>query len=160
VATDIVARGIDVEALDHVVNFDVPVEPDAYIHRVGRTARAEMTGDAFTLFSPDEEDKVRLIERAVGKTIERRRIEGFDYKAAPEARLEVPLGQRRAEMRSRKTEERGRAKANAARRTSTTGGSKPSGNGTKPAGGPPSAGGKASRPTSRGHRRPRGTSER
>ncbi len=55
VATDIVARGIDVEDLGHVVNFDVPADPDAYIHRVGRTARAEATGDAFTLVSPDEE---------------------------------------------------------------------------------------------------------
>ena len=55
VATDIVARGIDVEDLGHVVNFDVPADPDDYIHRVGRTARAEATGDAFTLVSPDEE---------------------------------------------------------------------------------------------------------
>src|SRR5512137_2506794 len=63
VATDIVARGIDVEELGHVINFDVPQDPDAYIHRVGRTARAEMTGDAFTLVSPDEEQDLRAIER-------------------------------------------------------------------------------------------------
>src|SRR3712207_9474482 len=54
VATDIAARGIDVEALGHVVNFDVPPAPEDYIHRVGRTGRAEMTGDAFTFVSPAE----------------------------------------------------------------------------------------------------------
>lgn len=81
VATDIVARGIDVEALDHVVNFDVPHTPDDYIHRVGRTARAELTGDAYTLVAPEEESTVKAIERTVGRTIERRQIEGFDYHA-------------------------------------------------------------------------------
>ncbi|HET6765563.1 MAG TPA: DEAD/DEAH box helicase, partial [Longimicrobiaceae bacterium] len=64
VATDIVARGIDVEALEHVVNFDVPHVPEDYIHRVGRTARAEATGDAYTFVSPDEEQDLRAIERA------------------------------------------------------------------------------------------------
>src|SRR5204862_6636462 len=67
VATDIASRGIDVEALGHVVNFDVPLAPDDYIHRVGRTARAALTGEAFTLVSPQEEDNLRAIERAVGK---------------------------------------------------------------------------------------------
>ena len=64
VATDIAARGIDVEALSHVVNFDVPVVPDDYIHRVGRTGRAETTGDAFTFVAPQEEGDLRAIERA------------------------------------------------------------------------------------------------
>src|ERR687886_995542 len=63
VATDIVARGIDVEALEHVVNFDVPHVPEDYIHRVGRTARAEAVGDAYTFVSPEEEDDLRAIER-------------------------------------------------------------------------------------------------
>ncbi|HJR52796.1 MAG TPA: DEAD/DEAH box helicase [Gemmatimonadota bacterium] len=95
VATDIVARGIDVEALDHVVNFDVPHTPDDYIHRVGRTARAEMTGDAYTLVSPEEEPTIRAIERALGRTIERRTVGGFDYQAPAESRLEAP-GRERA----------------------------------------------------------------
>lgn len=116
VATDIVARGIDVEALDHVVNFDVPHTPDDYIHRVGRTARAEMTGDAYTLVSPEEEGTVRAIEHAVGRTIERRRIEGFDYEAAAEAKLEVPQRERIAAIRARKADDRARAAVNAARR--------------------------------------------
>jgi ATP-dependent RNA helicase RhlE len=117
VATDIVARGIDVEALDHVVNFDVPVAPDDYIHRVGRTARAEMTGDAYTLVSPEEESYARAIERAAGRKIERRTLEGFDYHAPAEARLEVPQAERIAAIRARKADDRTRAKANAARRT-------------------------------------------
>src|SRR5213075_3175708 len=71
VATDIAARGIDVEALGHVVNFDVPVAPDDYIHRVGRTARAEMTGEAYTFVSPQEEDELKAIERAIRKALPR-----------------------------------------------------------------------------------------
>jgi ATP-dependent RNA helicase RhlE len=116
VATDIVARGIDVEALDHVVNFDVPNAPDDYIHRVGRTARAEATGDAYTLVSPEEEAEVRAIERAVGRAIERRTVDGFDYRAHTDDKLEIPLAQRIAEIRARKAEDRKRAAANAERR--------------------------------------------
>ena len=73
VATDIAARGIDVEALGLVVNFDVPHVPEDYIHRVGRTARAELTGDAFTLVSPEEEGDVRAIERHIGTPLPRLR---------------------------------------------------------------------------------------
>src|SRR5205814_554400 len=69
VATDIAARGIDVEALSHVVNFDVPASPEDYVHRVGRTARAEATGDAYLFVSPEEEANLRAIERAIGKRL-------------------------------------------------------------------------------------------
>lgn len=79
VATDIASRGIDVKDLPHVINFDVPVQPDDYIHRVGRTARAERTGQALTLVSPDEEQAVSAIEREMGTRLTRRRLEGFDY---------------------------------------------------------------------------------
>jgi ATP-dependent RNA helicase RhlE len=117
VATDIVARGIDVEALEHVVNFDVPNSPDDYIHRVGRTARADAVGDAYTFVSPDDEADVRAIERAVGRRIERRTLQGFDYDAAPaDERLEIPLAERIAQIRARKAEERQRAQAKAAAR--------------------------------------------
>ncbi len=87
VATDIAARGIDVEELGLVVNYDVPHVPEDYIHRVGRTARAEHTGDALTLVSPEEEGDVRAIERHLGKPLPRHRLEGFDYAAisAPSA---------------------------------------------------------------------------
>jgi len=79
VATDIAARGIDVEALGHVVNFDVPKVPEDYIHRVGRTARAEATGDAFTFVSHEEEADLARIERAIGKRLPRVTVPDFDY---------------------------------------------------------------------------------
>ena len=119
VATDIAARGIDVEALSHVVNFDVPAVPEDYIHRVGRTGRAELTGDAFTFVAPDEEGDLKAIERAIGKSLPRVTLPDFDYRARPEARLEIPLAERIAAIRARKAEERGRAKAKAQRRTSS-----------------------------------------
>ena len=79
VATDIAARGIDVEALSHVVNFDVPASPEDYVHRVGRTARAQAKGDAFMFVSPEEEYYVRGIERAIGRRLPRLTLPGFDY---------------------------------------------------------------------------------
>jgi ATP-dependent RNA helicase RhlE len=123
VATDIAARGIDVEALGHVVNFDVPRAPDDYIHRVGRTGRAEATGDAFTFVSPEEEGELRDIERAVGKRLPRVIVPDFDYKARPEGRLEVPLATRVAAVRARKSQDRARSAAGAA----ADGPSRPSG---------------------------------
>jgi ATP-dependent RNA helicase RhlE len=116
VATDIAARGIDVEALSHVVNFDVPNVPEDYIHRVGRTARAEMTGDAFTLVSPEEATELAAIERAIGKRLPRITVPGFDYAKAPAERFEVPLAERIAAVRARKAEDRKRAKEKAERR--------------------------------------------
>jgi ATP-dependent RNA helicase RhlE len=109
VATDIVARGIDVEALGHVVNFDVPNSPDDYIHRVGRTARAETTGDAFTFVSPDEEAELAAIERAVGRRLPRVTLPGFDYARKPTEKLEVPLSERLAAHRAQRAVARGRA---------------------------------------------------
>jgi len=116
VATDIAARGIDVEALGHVVNFDVPNVPDDYIHRVGRTARAEAQGEAFTFVTPEDETELRAIERAVGKQIPRVTVPDFDYRANPEAALEIPMAERIAAIRARKAEERERAKINEERR--------------------------------------------
>jgi ATP-dependent RNA helicase RhlE len=118
VATDIAARGIDVNELGHVVNFDVPVAPDDYIHRVGRTGRAEATGEAFTFVAPEEEDAVRAIERATRTRLPRVTVPDFDYTAQPKQKLEVPFAQRIAEIRARKREERARADLNAARRAS------------------------------------------
>ena len=115
VATDIAARGIDVEALGHVVNFDVPPAPDDYIHRVGRTGRAEATGDAFTFYSPQEEAEVKGIERAIGRKLPRVILDGFDYSAKPQGRLEVPLAERIANIRMKKAEDRARSAAKASR---------------------------------------------
>jgi ATP-dependent RNA helicase RhlE len=85
VATDIAARGIDVKSLGSVVNFDMPHLPEDYIHRVGRTARAEALGDAFSLMSPEEESSLRAIERHLGHTLERKKADGFDYGSAQAA---------------------------------------------------------------------------
>jgi ATP-dependent RNA helicase RhlE len=119
VATDIAARGIDVEALGHVVNFDVPAVPDDYIHRVGRTARAELTGDAFTFASPEEAEDLRAIERAIGKPLLRVTLPDFDYRAKPAARLEIPIAERIANIRAQRADDRVRAKAKEARRTAS-----------------------------------------
>jgi ATP-dependent RNA helicase RhlE len=116
VATDIAARGIDISALGHVVNFDVPNVPDDYIHRVGRTARAEAVGDAFTFVAPEEEEDLRRIERVMGKRLPRIVVPDFEYGARPETRFEVPLADRIAAIRAKKKEDRARAEAKAKRR--------------------------------------------
>ena len=79
VATDIAARGLDIAGVSHVVNYDVPQHPEDYVHRIGRTGRALLTGDAFTIFTAEEIDHVRSIERFIGTAIKRIKLEGFDY---------------------------------------------------------------------------------
>jgi ATP-dependent RNA helicase RhlE len=115
VATDIASRGIDVKELPHVINFDVPGQPEDYIHRVGRTARAERTGTAVTLVSPEEEGSFSAIERAVGHRLSRRRLEGFDYSAQGVGHLEIPIAERIAKIRAQRSEDRTRARAKAER---------------------------------------------
>ena len=115
VATDIAARGIDVEALSHVVNFDVPPMAEDYIHRVGRTARAEATGDAVTFVSPEEEGDLRDIEKALGKRLPRVTAVGFDYHSTQGERPETPIAERIAAIRAQKAAERARAAEKAAR---------------------------------------------
>ena len=88
VATDIAARGIDVTALGHVVNFDLPLVPEDYIHRVGRTARAELTGSAYSLVCPEEEGYLRDIEKAIGNRLPRVTLPDFDYAGRPPANLD------------------------------------------------------------------------
>lgn len=108
VATDIAARGLDVDRISHVINFDMPDTADAYIHRIGRTGRAERTGDAFTLITPDDEDMVRKIERIMKHKMKRRFIEGFDYNVpAPPRQPRPPRREKRkATSPSRKPEQR------------------------------------------------------
>jgi ATP-dependent RNA helicase RhlE len=115
VATDIAARGIDVAELGHVVNFDVPPAPEDYIHRVGRTGRADATGDAFTFFSPQENGEIADIERAIKRKLPRVTVAGFDYSAKPQQRLEIPLADRIAAIRKKKADDRARGKAKAER---------------------------------------------
>ncbi|MBM4426255.1 MAG: DEAD/DEAH box helicase [Chloroflexi bacterium] len=79
VATDIAARGLDVESISHVINYDMPDTADAYIHRIGRTGRAQRTGDAYTLVTHEDNDMIRILERIMGSPLERKTIENFDY---------------------------------------------------------------------------------
>jgi ATP-dependent RNA helicase RhlE len=79
VATDIAQRGLDVSGISHVINYDVPQQPEDYVHRIGRTGRAAATGDAFTFMSPDEISMVRAIERTIGQQIPRISVPGFDF---------------------------------------------------------------------------------
>ncbi len=79
VATDIAARGIDVTRISHVINYDIPASPDAYIHRIGRTGRATCSGEAFTFITRDDRDMVRAINRIIGSEIEQRTLSTFDY---------------------------------------------------------------------------------
>ena len=84
VATDIAARGIDVDGISHVVNFDFPMHSEDYVHRIGRTGRAEAIGDAISFAMPEDQAAVRALERFIGRGIVRKRAEGFDYNAAPQ----------------------------------------------------------------------------
>jgi ATP-dependent RNA helicase RhlE len=79
VATDVAQRGLDISGITHVINFDVPQEPEDYVHRIGRTGRAESSGDAYTLMSPDEIAMVRTIERVIGQEIPRISVPGYDF---------------------------------------------------------------------------------
>jgi len=81
VATDIAARGIDVAGVSHVINYDVPENPEDYVHRIGRTGRAQAVGDAFTLVAPEEAGDIRDIERFIGQKVPELRLEGFAYQA-------------------------------------------------------------------------------
>ena len=127
VATDIAARGIDVEALGHVVNFDLPEVPEDYIHRVGRTGRADATGEAYSLVSPEEESDLARIERAVGQKLPRVRLDDFAYGATAEAPLEIPRGERIAAIRERKAGDRARAAAKASAKSGNGGGGRSGG---------------------------------
>ena len=88
VATDIVARGIDIDGVSHVVNYDFPVNPEDYVHRIGRTGRAEILGEAISLVPKGDLNLLGILEMAIGKRLDRKRLRGFDYHAtspAPDA---------------------------------------------------------------------------
>jgi ATP-dependent RNA helicase RhlE len=99
IATDVAARGIDVEGISHVVNFDVPFSPDDYIHRGGRTARAGAVGEVLTFVAPEEEDDLQAIEKAIGLTLPRVILPNFDHGAhehVPRPVIENERGRRGA----------------------------------------------------------------
>jgi ATP-dependent RNA helicase RhlE len=141
VATDVAARGIDVEALGHVVNFDVPAVAEDYIHRVGRTGRAEATGEAFTFVAPEEEAELRAIEKAIGRRLPRVTVPDFDYAQKPKQQLEIPLAERIKEIRARKAEERKRAAEKLARKAAAEESRGQGGGGRAPRAAAPARGG-------------------
>jgi len=79
VATDIAARGLDISGVTHVINYRVPENPEDYVHRIGRTGRAQKEGDAFTILTADELESARSVEHFIGQKIERKKLEGFAY---------------------------------------------------------------------------------
>jgi ATP-dependent RNA helicase RhlE len=93
VATDIAARGIDVDGISHVVNYDFPMHPEDYVHRIGRTGRAHAVGDAISFVTPEDHGELRSLERFIGRGIVRKKAEGFNYSAAAPAG-EAGAGQR------------------------------------------------------------------
>jgi len=94
VATDIAARGIDVDGISHVVNYDFPIHPEDYVHRIGRTGRAHAVGDAISLVTPEDLPGLHALERFIGRGIVRKRAEGFNYDVAAPAG-QSPEGERR-----------------------------------------------------------------
>src|SRR5690606_14335573 len=91
VATDVAQRGLDVEGISHVINYDVPQDPDSYVHRVGRTARAGQTGEAITFMSPGEIGEVRAIEYHTCRQLPRIGLEGYGFGlATPETAVPAP----------------------------------------------------------------------
>ncbi len=101
VATDIAARGIDIDGISHVINFDVPAYAEDYIHRIGRTGRAAATGDAITFVAPDEEKNFRQIEKFINREFEFETCPGFDW-AAPDLPRPKPVEKKPASHRKRK----------------------------------------------------------
>lgn len=83
VATDIASRGLDISGITHVINYNVPQNPEDYVHRIGRTGRASREGEAYTLYSSDETAHLTEIEKFIGQKIPRRKLEGFPYRMEP-----------------------------------------------------------------------------
>ena len=95
VATDVAARGIDVDGISHVVNYDFPMHSEDYVHRIGRTGRAQAIGDAISFVTAEDQGPLRSLERFIGRGIVRKRAEGFDYNAAAPPRQDKGRGERR-----------------------------------------------------------------
>jgi ATP-dependent RNA helicase RhlE len=125
VATDIAARGIDVDGISHVVNYDFPMHSEDYVHRIGRTGRAHAVGDAISFVTPEDHGELRSLERFIGRGIVRKKAEGFNYAAAaPEG--EAP--------ESRRHPQRGRGGPSSAQSAHAGGQSSHSRSGAQPSG--------------------------
>ena len=139
VATDIASRGIDVDGITHVINFDVPHSPEDYVHRIGRTGRVDAVGDAFTLMSPEERGEITAIERFLGRALPRVVLPDFDYHMKPSDIGHAvggtgPRGDgRRGERGERRGDRPGRRSGGAARATSSSPSAAPgAGHGRRP----------------------------
>ena len=108
VATDIAARGLDIEELPHVVNFDMPYVPEDYVHRIGRTGRAGATGEAISLVCAEDRPLLAAIEKLIGRKIDVRQAEGFEPERRREARPEAPAGKPQPRGEDRRGRESGR----------------------------------------------------
>jgi ATP-dependent RNA helicase RhlE len=95
VATDIAARGIDVDGISHVVNYDFPMHPEDYVHRIGRTGRAQAVGDAISFVTPEDQSALRSLERFIGRGIVRKRSDGFNYTTVAASKTQEEQRQRR-----------------------------------------------------------------
>jgi ATP-dependent RNA helicase RhlE len=110
VATDIAARGIDVDGISHVVNYDFPMHVEDYVHRIGRTGRANAIGDAISFISPEDHSELRAVERFIGRGIVRKRADGFNYGAAVPARHQAGEPDRRPPHHHRASKHHGQQK--------------------------------------------------
>jgi ATP-dependent RNA helicase RhlE len=126
VATDIAARGIDVDGISHVVNYDFPMHAEDYVHRIGRTGRAQAIGDAISFVMPEDHAALRSLEKFIGRGIVRKRAEGFDYNAAApagEPRIhEDRVSHTRSGAPSRSVRQDGRPAGGGGRRSGGAGG--------------------------------------
>ncbi len=122
VATDIAARGIDVDGISHVVNFDFPMHNEDYVHRIGRTGRAQAIGDAISFVTPEDHGELRSLERFIGRGLVRKHAEGFDYTDRPEPRTAGDTGQQRGQHRQ---QSRGGQGGHGGQRGSQGGGQRP-----------------------------------
>lgn len=151
VATDIAARGLDISAVSHVINFDVPDTTEAYTHRIGRTGRASKTGEAYTFVTPEDNKKVKAIERSLGKELPKLKIDGFEYKLE-ERSLETHRPRNKKNSRKRRSSKNagGSRKANSSRNgNSRKAGSSRSNSRKGPSNGSNSNGGNSNRGRSR-----------
>jgi ATP-dependent RNA helicase RhlE len=117
VATDIAARGLDIEQVSHVINFDMPITPDAYTHRIGRTGRAERQGRAYTFVTPEDKALVRAVEKRIGSEIPRQSIEGFSKTPSPDQAQAEPFDSRRQRQGSRNGNGRGESSSSRSNRS-------------------------------------------
>jgi ATP-dependent RNA helicase RhlE len=133
VATDIAARGIDVDGISHVVNYDFPMHAEDYVHRIGRTGRARAIGDALSFVTSEDQSELRSLERFIGRGLLRKKAEGFDYNAAPSAANQPDSRER--ERDPRQVHNYRRSSSSSSSRSSGGGGQQREGGGGSSSGG-------------------------